>query len=1630
MTWMNRELESNIKEILATKHRRKIWICALIVMIVIVVFCTDYALTLPAITMGNKAYCGIEEHTHTDACYTVQKIPKLMYTCPSEQDADFILHQHDNYCYNDAGQLICALAERSEHTHTQECYDDSGALICVKPEIVAHAHNESCYDEDGILICGLPQIVAHQHSEDCRVAVTKKTQICTPEPNAIHHHDEQCYDSLGNLVCTLPEQEGHVHSEACYAEEKKQICQLEESPGHTHTKECYAESSTLTCGQEESPGHTHTEECYDENGNLVCGKEESSGHTHTQECYTKGTTLICGQEESPGHTHTEECYAIEKVLVCQQQESVPHQHTAECFEETVVTEDVPVLTCNMQEHTHTDACFIEPEALTFTYTDENMEGVITLPWSKELPTDLSCTVVKLDGTESDYNEMYQSVTQAVTTDSSILSDMDLYQLEWYSDGKPYTLPEGLTSDVELTTTEDIASGESLNGLVLMEQGASNELDSAPESTEEVSAIAENEPSTPDASAQGYPLQLFSAEEPTGADKIEEATEGEYTATVVPVESGSISLRLANTNTFALARTSTIVSGYYYKRVDSLDEIRQYYNSGYTEKYVIVYANSVALAFGTDTLYVAPVEIQPVKGYENKDYFRIAYIYQDKYKDENGNTIYGYTGDKQFSNPIDYKARHWQIKPHPNNSSAFYIWENEDINDELWTSDWWNNNQIYLDHDDVTNTWRIHGTSYYMAYSEDSKKAQNIKDTWYLAQTNMLIFRYVGGEREIQDDIKESGSIEESMPTPASKPEYEDYRAVTASKDGAVSEQDVPVPGATMTYASDPATAAIEGELGSKTKTETGTELYNLQKKNDGRMLTDKSVVYGADDYGATEIASFGKYETGDFSVTLSALGQEWMVTDTVDVTAPLDVVYVLDISNSMNSNEAGSQRWMKAMNTINLSMKNVLERSSQNRVGLVAFSNASKQILPLDRYIPDAQGEFLELNTKGYNLQTATGLQYAGDSTAAIRANGTVPTYQFEFTGSWDKTYTQLGIQEAYDTFFEMAELSPEYLTFKVGDEVYSRQPIIILITDGDPTLCTYNYMYPKNGPSYGQGGSYGVEGYYTILSANYFKNLTSILYQRKAGFFTIGVSCTDNYTQTILAPTAERVAACANSTDTAKEKQLYNLLENVSGASGGVFTYLIKPQNELEYSLNIPGIGYNTPVIRGMYNPYTGNYNYCDKAWFGTLTEQNMNDIFTDILDRVQMVNDYNFLLQEGTDLVMTDYIGDGMAVKGVPVLRFYGKNYAADANPETGSDGYGNSYTIYRWTQTAQRLPSDSKESEGTAVSLKGISAIVITAPDGNQTVIFTVPEDTIPTYYPDLYKTFYYEELPIRLIYRVGLSDSELAQLQGISGGIDERHYYTSLYNEENGEAMTTASFIPDVSNIYYNANPSNETIKTQNTSATSSYSFKESVDTGTGTVVQSLGNNGTLTIQREAVLDLTVKKEWASGTTPTDSVSVMLCVAGTQQNIDGTNPQNGVWEVGQVELNADNNWTYTWNKLPMNETKGSYRYTYTNYYIAEMDNTGYIITYQDGGGNQLTEQSIQVNSVSGEKLDINAVPGDDGMVLIINEKSYVLPKTGGQGAYWYTLGGATLMLTVGALYMFNKCRPRYRDKGGER
>lgn len=292
---MKHRFLSRAAEFLAAQRRRKRWVKVVSAMAAVVVFCTTYALILPAITMETDTICGLEAHTHSDACYTVETItPQPTMLCSLDTLRENGLHEHDKSCYDNEGNLVCGFADFVVHQHDETCYDLDGNLICTLEEIEEHQHDASCYWEEKVLACGQAESAGHQHSEDCYTLVR------------------------GDLICG----EDHEHSDACYQWDQVLTCGKAEAEGHSHTADCYETEWVLVCDKPEVELHEHDEDCYEENPDdpdgepvLVCGKTVVLAHQHGDGCVQppegepyEVRTLTCGKEE---HQHVEACYLTE-----------------------------------------------------------------------------------------------------------------------------------------------------------------------------------------------------------------------------------------------------------------------------------------------------------------------------------------------------------------------------------------------------------------------------------------------------------------------------------------------------------------------------------------------------------------------------------------------------------------------------------------------------------------------------------------------------------------------------------------------------------------------------------------------------------------------------------------------------------------------------------------------------------------------------------------------------------------------------------------------------------------------------------------------------------------------------------------------------------------------------------------------------------------------------------------------------------------------------------------------------------------------------------------------------------------------------------------------------------------------
>lgn len=341
-------------------QRKKRWYRVVTGLACVVVFCTVYALILPAITM-EKGACEIPEHTHSEACYT--QVTSATRTEP-----------------------VCTIESLNLHQHDDTCYDSEGNLTCGYADFVVHQHDSACYDENGNLWCPLPEIETHEHTRSC---------YAVPETDApeVHTHTDDCYTETSALVC----EEDHEHTESCYETTRELICGKIQVLEHQHTDACFetveepADTEALTCTLPEDEKHTHTALCYG-TWELTCDMEE---HTHTEECSTA--------EETEATEETEETTEPEEEMSGMEIDpSLPVMGTA--YASGAKTRAYSVMTLDADTTGATDPVSVEnyiTGATLYYRTDENaawtdVSGVTDIPGDADFKLVISYGNVPID----------------------------------------------------------------------------------------------------------------------------------------------------------------------------------------------------------------------------------------------------------------------------------------------------------------------------------------------------------------------------------------------------------------------------------------------------------------------------------------------------------------------------------------------------------------------------------------------------------------------------------------------------------------------------------------------------------------------------------------------------------------------------------------------------------------------------------------------------------------------------------------------------------------------------------------------------------------------------------------------------------------------------------------------------------------------------------------------------------------------------------------------------------------------------------------------------------------------------------------------------------------------------------
>ena len=210
---MDQKLLHSTQPYNARQRKSKTWQSLVRLLACVTILVTAGALVLPAITQDQKAYCGIEAHTHTESCFSKVTEHTVRYLACGMDTLE--PHEHTDDCYRLEGG----------HSHTESCYSyRRGELKC--SETGFHIHTGACFqriatltceleESEGtqVLICTQPEGVVHVHDENCWKAVPEDMLTCQLAEDASHTHGPQCY-GVWALTCS---REVHEHSLSCYS---------------------------------------------------------------------------------------------------------------------------------------------------------------------------------------------------------------------------------------------------------------------------------------------------------------------------------------------------------------------------------------------------------------------------------------------------------------------------------------------------------------------------------------------------------------------------------------------------------------------------------------------------------------------------------------------------------------------------------------------------------------------------------------------------------------------------------------------------------------------------------------------------------------------------------------------------------------------------------------------------------------------------------------------------------------------------------------------------------------------------------------------------------------------------------------------------------------------------------------------------------------------------------------------------------------------------------------------------------------------------------------------------------------------------------------------------------------------
>lgn len=499
----------------------------------------------------------------------------------------------------------------------------------------------------------------------------------------------------------------------------------------------------------------------------------------------------------------------------------------------------------------------------------------------------------------------------------------------------------------------------------------------------------------------------------------------------------------------------------------------------------------------------------------------------------------------------------------------------------------------------------------------------------------------------------------------------------------------------------PAGTAFAAEKTSDGNT-TGSYAQNLGDNSStryaGRVWTDKTV-YTKDATFSGDVGNVTVKNDSDFLVAYSALATTQNITGKSSV--PVDVVFVIDNSNSMDAELNNQQTRLEAtVAAVNTSIAAVMDSHPDSRVAVVVYGSSAHTLLPLGHYDPMPSGNYISVSGN-----------YTGNNSSYTDFHA-VPNHTLNMEGSERGTNIHMGVDAGMDILKSATD---------IGEGASKHVPALILLSDGAATYAgSGNWWDPSGSQGIGSEASvtFSLE---TAMHAQYQKQLVNNHY---------GVE-------------ADADTACQIYTIGMGIEQLSGSQRNIARLALNPGTYITENNDEANAMENAwnsylrgqnPTMEYPSGTILGWittYSDYTfhhpGSGDISTIAYNdGYYSAENADDVanvFDDITSDIVSSSAQAPTQIEGGDplksgyLTYTDPIGEYMEVKDIKSIIYGGQEFTQKSSSTSGNT------TTYTFT---------GDKIESPVYGELDVSLIEITVTkddDGNETLTVKIPAAAIP-------------------------------------------------------------------------------------------------------------------------------------------------------------------------------------------------------------------------------------------------------------------------------------------------------------